>query len=78
MDHEQWREGQRRSLGITDEQLDNLLEIASAAAAATGGAVGYSELVASVLNCVPASKIAKIALEVGVRSWSEWRSYGYD
>jgi len=59
--HEQWREHQRRSLDITDEQLDCLLEVASAAAA-TGGGAGYSELVTGIMMMsMSAGEIATIA-----------------
>ena len=65
MTEEQWREHQRRSLGISDEQLDCLLEVARAATVATGGAMGYNELVTSIsMMSMPASAIAKITLGV--------------
>jgi hypothetical protein len=67
MNYEQWREHQRRSLGITEEQLDRILEVARAAAVATGGAVGYEELLTAISSVasLPASRLAEIALDKG-------------
>lgn len=62
MNYRQWREHQRRSLGVTDEQLDRLLEVAAAASRASGGAVGYSELVTGItMMSMSASEIAAVA-----------------
>lgn len=66
MEHEQWRKYQCQALGITDEQLDHLLEIAKAATVASDGAVGYSELVALVMS-MSASEILKAGLRLEVR-----------
>lgn len=64
MNHKQWRERQRQSLGITDEQLECPLETAKVAAVVTGGSVGYSALRTGItMMALSASEIAEIAIE---------------
>ena len=65
MNYKRWHEHQRLSLGVSDEQLDRLLEVAKGVNVATGGHVGYDELKVAItsITSLSASRLAEIALE---------------